>query len=182
MPRYIGISILRYWSLRSLYNFTNNAELLRKYTSAFHRMSWHQEMTKMQAVFIVTNSFGRLNKLENLKLENLHCIIWLCYSLEIIVEKKISQVWNKITNSSSSCSVLQSGCSIRTALAIKESIFCDVFKGSLLLGGPTNLLGERGHYPWGSTGRQEGKVASFREVFIFGRGGRGAGNFRNYTL
>ena len=27
MPRWIVISILRYWSLRSLYNFINNAEL-----------------------------------------------------------------------------------------------------------------------------------------------------------
>ena len=37
----------RYWSLRSLYNFISNAELLRKHTSAFHRiLSWHQEMMK----------------------------------------------------------------------------------------------------------------------------------------
>ena len=36
-----------YWSLRSLYNFISNAELLRKHTSAFHRiLSWHQEMMK----------------------------------------------------------------------------------------------------------------------------------------
>ena len=36
-----------YWSLRILYNFISNAELLREHTSAFHRiLSWHQEMMK----------------------------------------------------------------------------------------------------------------------------------------
>ena len=37
----------RYWSLRSLYNFLINAELLRKHTWGFQRiLSWHQEMMK----------------------------------------------------------------------------------------------------------------------------------------
>ena len=36
MPRWIVISFLRYWSLRSLYNFINNAELLRKYREYCH--------------------------------------------------------------------------------------------------------------------------------------------------
>jgi len=106
------------------------------------------------------------------------------YHLTLLLKKysseKFSQIRDRTTNISSSCSVLQSDCSIRIALEKRRFLFSDFFKGLLPLGWAVTFAEVGGLGGGGARlggGVKRGKKIGFFSggPFFWGGGGGGGG-------